>query len=272
MREISFEEIIEIRRTLLDVFHRLCEERGLKYSLGYGTLLGAVRHKGMIPWDDDIDLVMPREDFDRLEAMYSDPACQDRYQFVDHRNHPEIKTKIGYFIDFATQMEVAGQAKKYHGIHIDIYPVDVLPSEPVELARALRKRALLHFLIRFKDVHPEILKGRQKLVRQIVKLVFSPIDQDKVLDQLNSLAKSWVNLPEEQRKMVCCFCESGVPQEFPYSVITEYAMYDYDGKRYYGFKDYDSPLTAWYGDYMTPPKEEDRQLPEHRWVRYLYKE
>ena len=59
MREITQEEAIEIRRKLLDEFHLMCEEKGLRYSLGYGSLLGAVRHKGMIPWDDDIDIVMP---------------------------------------------------------------------------------------------------------------------------------------------------------------------------------------------------------------------
>ena len=272
MREISQDETIEIRRNLLDVFHHLCQKNGLQYSLGYGTLLGAVRHKGMIPWDDDIDLIMPRADYDKLETLYCNRDCKDRYQFVNHRNHPEIKTKIGYFTDLSTRMEVAGHVKEYHGIHIDIYPVDILPDDPSELAGLLKKRNLLHWLIRAKDVHPEVLKGKQRWIRQFVKVIFSPINQDKVLDQLNSLAKSYAGIPEGRRKTVCCFCESGAPQSFPYSVITEYALYDYDGKQYYGFKDYDAPLTAWYGDYMTPPKEEDRQSPEHKWVRYLYKE
>ena len=95
---------------------------------------------------------------------------------------------------------------------------------------------------------------------------------DKVLDELNSVAKMYMDIPVEQRKKACCYCESGAPQCFPYSVVTEYTLYDYDGKKYYGFKDYDAPLKAWYGDYMTPPKESDRQRPGHKWVRYLYKE
>lgn len=272
MREITQDEAIEIRRNLLEVFHQLCQENGLKYSLGYGTLLGAVRHKGMIPWDDDIDLVMPRKDYDRLEKMYAAPDCKDRYQFVNHRNHPEIKTKIGYFIDFTTRMEVAGVVNEYHGVHIDIYPADVLPADSAAEAKYLKRRETLHRLIKAKDVHPELLKGGQKLIRQIVKLVFSPVSQDKVLDELNSVAKMYMDIPKEQRKKACCYCESGAPQCFPYSVVTEYSLYDYDGKKYYGFKDYDAPLKAWYGDYMTPPKESDRQRPGHKWVRYLYKE
>ncbi len=272
MREITQEEAIEIRRKLLDEFHIMCEKNDLRYSIGYGSLLGAVRHKGMIPWDDDIDIVMPRADFDRLESIYSDSCCKDRYQFVSHRNHPEIKTKIGYFIDYSTRMEVAGVVNEYHGIHIDIYPLDVLPPDIPAQSQYLKKRQRLHRLIKAKDVHPELLKGKQRFVRQLVRLVSSPFDQDKLLDELNRTAGMYKDIPEDQKKTVCCFCETGAPQCFPYSVSAEYSLYDYDGKQYYGFKDYDAPLKAWYGDYMTPPKLEDRRRPEHKWVKYLYKD
>lgn len=272
MREITQDETIEIRRNLLEVFHQLCQENGLKYSLGYGTLLGAVRHKGMIPWDDDIDIVMPRKDYDQLEKMYAAMDSRDRYQFVNHRNHPEIKTKIGYFIDFTTRMEVAGVVNEYQGVHIDVYPVDVLPTGSVAKAKYLMKRKMLHKLIRGKDVHPELLNGKQKLIRQIVKILLSPVKQDKILDRLNSVAKMYAYIPEDRRKTVCCYCEAGSPQCFPYSVITEYVLYDFDGKQYFGFRNFDAPLKAWYGDYMTPPKEEDRHRPNRKWVRFLYKE
>lgn len=272
MREITQDEAIEIRKNLLQIFHQLCEENDLKYSLGYGTLLGAVRHKGMIPWDDDIDLVMPRKDYDRLEAMYSDSNCQARYQFVNHRNHPEIKTKIGYFIDFSTQMIVAGVSNAYHGIHIDIYPVDVLPSDSRALDKHLKVRKVLHMLARAKDVHPHLLKGKQRFIRQCVKMILLPISQDKVLDKLNIVAGKYADIPETSRKQVCCYCESGKPQCFPYSATLQYALYEYDGKQFYGFKDYDAPLKAWYGDYMTPPDAADRKRPTHKWVQYLYKE
>lgn len=272
MKEMTLEDTIDIRKTILDMFHRLCQENNLQYSLGYGTLLGAVRHGGMIPWDDDIDVVMPREDYDRLEAMYKDPSCQDRYQFVNHRNHPEIKTKIGYYIDFMTLVEVAGIKKEYNGIHIDVYPIDVMPCDRRTQKKYYRKRKWLHFLIRAKDVHPDVLKGWKRMIRRIVQHIFSPVNQDEVLDELNSEAKLFMNVPENQKQSVCCYCETGEPLCFPYSTLTEYQLYNYDGKQYPGFKNYDAPLTAWYGDYMTPPKEEDRHRRGHKWVRYFYKD
>ena len=126
--ELTQEQCIEIRKTLLYEFHKYCETHGVRYSLGYGTLLGAVRHGGMIPWDDDIDVIVPRSDFERLNKLNTKNNCLERYQFVSHRNHPEIKTKIAYFIDFNTITETAFKFNEYHGVHIDIYPVDVVPN------------------------------------------------------------------------------------------------------------------------------------------------
>lgn len=70
MRKLSDKEIKDIQIKLMDDFHRLCIGLGLRYSLGGGSLLGAIRHRGYIPWDDDIDVIMPRPDFDKL-AIYN---------------------------------------------------------------------------------------------------------------------------------------------------------------------------------------------------------
>ena len=66
-----------VEQEILDVIHQVCTEHGLRYSLAYGTLIGAARHQGFIPWDDDIDLMMPREDYDKLLQIWNDaaPAC-----------------------------------------------------------------------------------------------------------------------------------------------------------------------------------------------------
>lgn len=271
MKLITQDEAICIRKEILDYFHDFCEENGLKYSLGYGTLLGAVRHKGMIPWDDDIDLIMPRKDYDRLEKMFSDSRCTDRYQFVNHRNHPEIKTKIGYFIDYTTMMEVAKRANEYHGIHIDIYPVDLVPDDPKKRKQYFTKWKILQFLIRVKDIHPELFKGKDKWIRNFVKAILFPFNLDKLLDKLNLTAKSFNNLERTDGTLAGCYVESGKLQLFPAKVMNEYKLYDYEGKQYYGFKDYDALLTAWYGDYLTPPEERDRHRPAHRWIRYYRK-
>ena len=272
MREILQEEAIEIGKTILQQFHQLCEKHNLRYGLAYGSLLGAIRHGGMIPWDDDIDLVMPREDYEKLSAMYSANDCKDRYQFVCNRNHPEIKTKIGYFIDYTTIVETAGCMLEYHGLHIDIYPLDVMPNDAKERKNLLRKRAFYHRLIRLKDLHPQIMKGMQKWIRYIVQALLTPISAKKVYEKLHTLSGKWSVMPEAERKEVCCLVEEGKAVVFPYELTKEYVLYPYDGCEYFAFKDYDAPLRAWYGEYMQLPPENERVRPPHKMMHYYKKD
>lgn len=272
LRELTSEECIEIRKTLLHKFHNYCEEHGLRYSLGYGTLLGAVRHGGMIPWDDDIDVIVSREDFDRLNELNQRNDCKDRYQFVSHKNHPEIKTKIAYYIDFNTITETAYKLNEYHGVHIDIYPVDVVPNGKLQQKCFFLKRWFLHKLIRAKNLHPEVMHGAQKAIRKIVLAICYPFNYDKVLDQLHMISKRYMNMPESDKKEACIFVDTGAPLCFPYSSIKEYTLYNYDGNQYWGYRDYDTILKAWYGDYMIPPLVNEQHRPDHKFVHFYSKE
>ena len=87
MRKLELEEIKQLQLNILDVFDAFCREHGLRYQLAYGTLIGAVRHKGYIPWDDDIDLVMPIEDYKRMteivNARNDNGMMDERYRLAD---------------------------------------------------------------------------------------------------------------------------------------------------------------------------------------------
>ena len=72
--EDQIQQVWAVEQEILDVIHRICAEHGLRYALAYGTLIGAVRHGGFIPWDDDIDLVMPREDYEKLLSIWEEAA------------------------------------------------------------------------------------------------------------------------------------------------------------------------------------------------------
>lgn len=272
MIEINQDKAIEIRKTLLQEFHNMCAQHNLKYSLSFGTMLGAVRHGGMIPWDDDIDLCMPRDDYEKLCNIYADTNCKDRYQFISNHTHPEIKTKIGYFIDYTTVTETAGNMPDYYGIHIDIDPVDVIPADKKLQQRLLAKLKRAHFVVRMKDLHPQTVHGVKRLARQIVQLLFAPISSQKAIERLHKIAASYRHIPEEQREYASCVMDPGNIAFFPYSVTKEYATYTYENNQYQGFKDYDSFLNALYGDYMTPPPKDKQVRLEHKWVHYYIKD
>ncbi|MBR5974604.1 MAG: LicD family protein [Clostridiales bacterium] len=272
MIELQPKQVIEIRKRLLDEFDKMCTEKGLKYSLAYGTLLGAIRHKGMIPWDDDIDVVMTREEYEKLVAIYRAPDCKDRFQFVSHRNHPEIKTKIGYFIDFDTITETAHKTNEYHGVHIDVYPLDIMPNSSLKLKIMLMRWWFLQKIIRAKDVHPEVMHGAGKLLRKMVLLAVAPFSYDRTLEKLHKVARKYENMPESERRSTCVFCESEEPVFYPYAATKEYALYEYDGKQYPGFKDYDCFLKTWYGDYMTPPPQSAQHPVDRAFVHFYMKD
>ena len=126
------EQLIELQKTqieILKVIDGICAAHGLRYSLYAGTLLGAVRHGGFIPWDDDLDICMPREDYDRLLALWDRVAPQG-YLLQNKENSPRFTqsfTKIRK--DHTTFLQDEREIGAYHtGIFVDIFPVDRIPN------------------------------------------------------------------------------------------------------------------------------------------------
>ena len=72
MKELTLPEIKEIELEILETFHNFCKENNIRYFISHGTLLGTIRYKGFIPWDDDVDVLVPREDYNRLLTIFKD--------------------------------------------------------------------------------------------------------------------------------------------------------------------------------------------------------
>ena len=142
MKLLSHEEIHSRLTDILIAVDEFCESEGIRYSMAYGTLLGAVRHKGFIPWDDDIDILMPRPDFDRFVSSFKHPSYECLYNKTGEDSH---------FVHFFAKVhdtrtisyEKNASASRF-GLNIDVFPVDGKPELP-QKQQLKRERLLSHY-------------------------------------------------------------------------------------------------------------------------------
>lgn len=159
MRPLTLQELHAIDLDILKEIDAFCRPRGIRYSLSFGSLLGAVRHKGFIPWDDDIDLVMPREDYDRFRKEFT----SSKFRFIDRESDPACWLSFGRVVE--TERTHIASMQSWHspeintGAWVDIFPMDAVPDDREEYMRLYR-------------VFNRILKMARKVRRQT-----APIDK-----------------------------------------------------------------------------------------------
>ena len=233
---------------ILDYVHQFCEEQGITYFLSSGSLLGAVRHGGYIPWDDDIDIYMPRKDYERLLQEFRD---SDQYRLLDPAKEPHYYYTFAKVVDQRTRM-VEKETEGYEiGVYMDIFPVDYVTDDLQERERIFNEKKLLYKIRRCKISRSNPLQSRlayfvykhwPMTVRQIERKIRNLI----VLDTPTSTV---CNMTEAGPKMKGCF---------PAEDIASSVDIEFEGKMYktmVGYKDY---LERTYGDYMTLPPVEQR--------------
>ena len=131
MKKLEIKEIQKVSLEILKKITDICEQEGLRYFLTYGTLIGAVRHKGYIPWDDDVDIAMPRPDYDKL-LNYLAKNGQDNLEVFNTntcKKYPYMITRIS---DNRYEIDMKNEEKYGMGVFIDIYPLDGLGKTPDE--------------------------------------------------------------------------------------------------------------------------------------------
>ncbi len=125
MKELSCKEVQEIELEMLRYFDGFAREHGLKYFLAGGTLLGAVRHKGFIPWDDDVDLMLPRKDYERLIEIFEET---DSYRLLSYKKDPSFPFKNARIIDKHTSLKYKYLLTDEMGVFLDLFPIDGFPD------------------------------------------------------------------------------------------------------------------------------------------------
>jgi lipopolysaccharide cholinephosphotransferase len=262
MEKLTDNEIKESLVNLLKEFDSICKKYNLRYSLDAGTLIGAVRHKGFIPWDDDIDVTMPREDYEKLLSLqYQD----DNFEIKSYRYTKDYYYIFSKIIDKRTLLIEDSRAEKNMGIYVDIFPQDFF--DDIEdfnkgCAKKLRTKAFIDHL-GANTSYKESKNIFRFIAKNIVHLFLNPF-RIKIINHIENRSKSskgkyCINLVYDSNTNDKAVSKAEIWNNLEYL--------DFENIKVLGFKDYDRYLRARYGEYMEfPPIEQ--QVGHHNYVAY----
>lgn len=243
---------------ILKWFHQYCIEHGLKYYILGGSLIGAVRHKGFIPWDDDIDVGMPRKDYERFLQLTSGMVIN---HFKVEKNGGSSKkyyylsTKV---YDTNTTLVEKKQKPLKRGIYIDVFPLDGIGNSKGEVKQNFKRIARLEKILHTRQC--VFRKGRRWYKNAAI--LFSKLIPDCFIDEMtlfNKIEQCSRQNDFYNSKYVGNLAGSYYEKEIvPSKVFGEPRLYPFEDTAVYGVADYDTYLSRIYGDYMKLPPEEKR--------------
>lgn len=240
---------------ILKYIDAFCRKNKIRYSLYGGTLLGAVRHQGFIPWDDDLDICMPREDYEQFIVLWENDKC-NKFILQNKDNTPGFNQSFTKIRKKHTMfLQDVDQPKLYHtGIFVDVFPVDRMPAEGV--GRYLFQLECIVYQICTKEY---VLKSSNKLVENLSKVfLLATSERTRFYLRNKLIARIKNNNNHNNYSIVAIENMKAIRTPFPPDLMDEYIEIEFEDDVFMCIKQYDLWLNKIYGDYMKLPPEEER--------------
>lgn len=264
-KEIFFDDLKRIELSLLDALDCYCKKNGLRYYLAYGTLIGAVRHKGFIPWDDDIDVIMPRPDYEKLiDSFNKDQEDNSNIKLYVHRidnNYCLLHAKL---IDTNTVLKENVDLDYEIGVYLDIFPLDNLANNFNGALKRIKKGFRYDQEFAFKII--KLRRGRslfKNLILITMKIVLIGKTASRIVEELDEFCcETKADTFTKYVGVLPGILKGDEKRVFEKEWFEESTLVEFEGKKYQAPKGYDSLLRKIYGDYMQLPPI-DKQVSHH---------
>ncbi|MBQ9609877.1 MAG: LicD family protein [Lachnospiraceae bacterium] len=268
MRKITLDEVKELELDMLLQFHKLCEDNHLYYTLCGGSLLGAIRHKGFIPWDDDIDVLMPRPDYERLlyNKNVNKKTIKNHVKIVSWKNDDSDMPFIK-LVDTRTQIDNEYMDNdKTNKIWIDVFPIDGNPADEKKLKKVYKNSLFLREILRRKRA--KFGKGKtvfRAILKSIFIIMIKPISVKKICDAIDKNAKKYEF--SECEYIGGILWGYGTQERINKNEFLTPIKVEFEGKMFNAPSNYDEYLSGLYGNYMELPPEDKRV--SHEIIAYI---
>jgi lipopolysaccharide cholinephosphotransferase len=247
---------------IADEIDRLCKKHNIRYSIIDGTLLGAVRHKGFIPWDDDMDVGIIRDDYEKFIAICEN-ELDEKFGILNRKtdvdfpfNYTKITLKGTHIVEsFARDNAAQSQ------IFVDVFPVDKIPKDKNTRIKLAKKVSILKRILWMKKGYGKCIRNesaKQRLKYDVCKVLFSFIPYNKAVQVYSKFINDYKDLPNEDCYLGIYEFPETFNQECDSNTFDNLIQMDFEDRSYPAFAEYDKYLKTKYNDYMTLPPEKDR--------------
>ena len=268
MKEISVKELLKLQVEILEKVDRFCRANSIPYSVYGGTCIGAVRHKGYIPWDDDIDIAMTRPNYERFIHSFNGkvenlvlyaPELNWNY-YAPYANVCDTRTILDEGENGHRGMEI--------GVKIDVFPIDITPSDTEEYMNNVKRINYYWHQLKIKRINMQLVwkNNKRRWFRLFLKrLSYVFNSYAKIQREINKIAIKYSNEESNQVALVCYHFDRDT--RCSKMVFDDYIDVPFENIIVSIMKRYDECLTRFYGDYMQLPPENQR-VAHHGFTAY----